>query len=119
MISAYRELSEVATVRGMDHSFAPPSVSPMPKTKRAIPEIAALIAVLTWASAFIGISFALHTLPPSLLVLMRFIVASLCFIAFAAFGRVRLPAWRDAPILLLLGVVGQVIYQLALSTAQT
>ncbi len=80
---------------------------------------AALAAVLAWSSAFVGIGFALRAVPPGQLVLLRFLVASACFAALAATGRVRRPALRHLPALILLGLIGQVAYQLALSAAQT
>lgn len=80
---------------------------------------AGLAAVLAWSSAFIGIGFALRAIPPAQLVLLRFLVASACFTVLAVVGRVRRPALRDLPGLVLLGLIGQVVYQLALVAAQT
>lgn len=99
---------------------AVPSPDPVAHLTAPMPALAAaLVAVLTWSSALVGIGFALRSISPGQLVLLRFLVASACFAALAMLGQVRLPERRDIPALVLLGFVGQVVYQLALSVAQT
>ncbi|WP_051948939.1 DMT family transporter [Methylosinus sp. PW1] len=78
----------------------------------------AFLAVVAWSSAFVGIRFALQEVSPGTLVLLRFLVASCCFIALERAGRIRWPAGRDVPTLVLIGVLGHAVYQFALAAAQ-
>ena len=79
----------------------------------------AFLAVAAGSSAFIGVSFALRSMSPGPLMLMRFTVASACFGGLLVVGLVKLPARRDLLPLVLISLLGHAIYQLALSAAQT
>jgi drug/metabolite transporter (DMT)-like permease len=89
------------------------------RTHYALGLTGACAAVLSWSSAFVGIRFAVREIPPGPLVLLRFTVASACFVALVAAGRVRWPDKADMWPLLLISFLGQAVYQLALCTAQT
>lgn len=72
-----------------------------------------------WGSAFPVIKMGLEGLTAPQLTLARHLVASLCFVIFLrATGRRLLPARRDLPRFLLLGVVGITVYHLALNVGE-
>lgn len=80
---------------------------------------AGLIAVLIWSSSFVGIDFALRSIAPLQLVWIRFAVGSVCFLVLAGCRKIATPRARDVPMLIVLGLIGQVTYQVALCSAQT
>ena len=86
---------------------------------RALPIVAAGVAVLLWSSAFAGIAYALRAFTPAELSLLRFGVASLCLLPAVAVGAIRLPPRRDWPAVALLALIGMSVYQLCLGYALT
>lgn len=80
--------------------------------------LAALLAVVTWGSAFTGIRVGLTAYTPAHLALLRFAIASLALAAYAAATRMPLPAGRALPGLALIGAVGIAFYNLALNYGQ-
>ncbi|HEV2674924.1 MAG TPA: DMT family transporter [Aliidongia sp.] len=87
------------------------------------PDVLTLLAILgtllSWSSSFACISYGLRSFAPGELALLRFLVASLCFLPAILSGRIPLPAWRDWPMVALLGLIGISLYQFCLGTAQT
>jgi drug/metabolite transporter (DMT)-like permease len=79
---------------------------------------AALITVLFWGSAFAGIRAGLHSYTPTHVALLRFLSASAALGIFAAVTRMRLPALRDVPLILLLGLLGFAFYNIALNIGE-
>ncbi|HEX4203733.1 MAG TPA: EamA family transporter [Ktedonobacteraceae bacterium] len=77
--------------------------------------VAMVVTLLFWASAFAGIRVGLAGYPPGALVLLRFLIASLALIVYALITRMRLPAWRDMPAILLQGFLGIGVYQITLA----
>lgn len=73
------------------------------------------ISIFLWASAFAGIRVGLEAYSPEHLSVLRFLVGSLFLAILAPFFRVRLPALRDVPFLLLLGALGFTVYHTALN----
>lgn len=74
-----------------------------------------VLAVL-WGSAFPGIKLGLEGLSAPNLTLLRFAVASVCFVPYLRATRQRLlPERRDVPTFLLSGFLGITVYQLALN----
>lgn len=81
--------------------------------------------LLLWASAFAGIRAGMRLSPagipapggygPGELALLRFGTASLALALFAAATRMRLPAWRDLPVIALSGFLGISVYHVALN----
>ncbi len=69
-----------------------------------------------WGSAFVGIRFALRpgAYSPQHLVLLRFLVASVVLGGYCLFHPMRRPALRDLPMLIVAGLAGITVYQLAL-----
>jgi drug/metabolite transporter (DMT)-like permease len=76
--------------------------------------VAIATTVVVWASAFAGIRAALAGYAPGPLALFRFTTASLLLGLYALYVRMPLPPLRDWPGLALIGLVGIVLYQLAL-----
>ncbi|RAQ97561.1 DMT family transporter [Thermogemmatispora tikiterensis] len=74
-----------------------------------------IVTLLLWASAFAGIRAGLQSYSPGALILLRFLVASLALALYALLTRMRLPAWRDLPGLLLLGLIGITGYHAGLT----
>jgi drug/metabolite transporter (DMT)-like permease len=77
------------------------------------------VALLTWSSAYAAIAYALAAFTPGEVALARLAIAALCFALMLAVRRVPLPAKRDWPALLLLGVIGFSVYHLCLNEAET
>lgn len=73
------------------------------------------LAVL-WGSAFPLIKLGLSGMSAANLTLLRFLVASLCFVPYLILTQKRLfPDWRDVPTFLLAGSLGITVYHLALN----
>lgn len=79
---------------------------------------AALITVVLWASAFVGIRSAGEDFSGGALSLGRLVVGSLVLGALVLVRRERLPPRRDVPGLLLCGVLWFGIYNVALNEAE-
>ncbi|MEN6540433.1 MAG: DMT family transporter [Mizugakiibacter sp.] len=77
------------------------------------------IALLTWSSAYAAIAYALASFSPGEVAFARLAIGALCFAALLAIKRVPLPAWRDWPQLVALGVIGLTVYHLCLNYAET
>jgi len=73
------------------------------------------VSVILWASAFVGIRAALRSYSPGELALVRFFVASMALVGYGGYVRMPLPLARDLPGIILLGVTGVTIYNLALN----
>lgn len=72
--------------------------------------------VVLWASAFPGVRAALAGgYPAAHVVLLRFLVASVFFMAIAIRGRIRRPRQEDLPAILMTGFLAIAVYQLALN----
>lgn len=80
--------------------------------------LAALVTVVSWASAFAGIRAGLQSYAPEHLALLRYLVAALAFAVYALVARVPLPARRDIPGLLLCGFLGFTLYNVALNAGE-
>lgn len=77
-------------------------------------ELSLALMVLVWAVNFSVVKRALETFEPLGFNALRFALASaFVYLVLRRQGPIRLPARRDLPRLILLGVVGNVLYQLA------
>ncbi|GIG56584.1 putative transporter YdfC [Longispora fulva] len=76
------------------------------------------LAVVLWASAFVGIRAALPSYSPWQVAALRFGIASVVLVGFAIATRMPRPAVRDMPTLLALGGVGVAGYQLTLGLGE-
>ncbi len=76
------------------------------------------VTLVLWSSAFAGIQAALEAFTPGHLALFRFLSASAFMGITAVIRRMRLPALRDLPLILLLGLFGIAVYHTALNYAQ-
>jgi drug/metabolite transporter (DMT)-like permease len=80
--------------------------------------MAAGATVLLWASAFPGIRTGLRSYSPAHVALVRYAVASVTLGIYAFATRMPLPRWRDVPGIVLTGVIGITIYNVALNTGE-
>lgn len=75
-----------------------------------------IIAIILWASAFVGIRIGLADYSPGALALLRFIVASVCMLViYYSLGIKKRVAWKDRFQLLLAGMAGIGIYNICLN----
>ncbi len=75
-----------------------------------------LTTMVLWASAFPGIRAGLEGYTPGALALLRFLIASVCMAIMHFNIPKKIPiTWRDRGILLLIGVIGLGIYNIALN----
>ena len=79
---------------------------------------AALVTVVLWASAFVGIRAAGEDLSPGALSLARLLVGSAALGALVLIRRERLPARRDLPAIALCGVLWFGLYNVVLNAAE-
>jgi drug/metabolite transporter (DMT)-like permease len=84
----------------------------------AVAQLAALVTVVVWASAFVGIRAAGEDFSPGALSLGRLALGSALLGAFVLFRREALPGRRDVPILLMIGVLWFGVYNLTLNEAE-
>ncbi|MGE5542398.1 MAG: DMT family transporter [Bacillota bacterium] len=81
--------------------------------------VSAGITIVSWASAFAGISAGLRAYSPAHLALVRYAVASVTLALYAVATRMPLPRARDIPGFALTGIVGITFYNVALGYGQT
>lgn len=82
-------------------------------TPRAL--LALAFTLVVWASAFAGIRAGLRSYSPGQLAVLRFLIASLVIVIYAAIAHFRRPALRDIPGLILSGLIGISFYNIALN----
>jgi hypothetical protein len=80
--------------------------------------VAALVTVVLWVSAFVGIRAAGEDLSPGPLSLARLLVGSAALGAFVLFRRERFPARRDLPAIAMCGVLWFGLYNVVLDAAE-
>jgi drug/metabolite transporter (DMT)-like permease len=83
-----------------------------------VARLAALVTVVLWASAFVGIRAAGEDLSPVALSLARLAVGSVALGSFVVIRRERLPARRDLPLLFVIGLLWFGLYNIALNEAE-
>jgi drug/metabolite transporter (DMT)-like permease len=79
---------------------------------------AALVTVVVWASAFVGIRSAGHELSPGALALGRLLIGSVALGALVLIRREPLPTRRDLPAIVLCGVLWFGVYNVVLNEAE-
>ncbi|MCF6775140.1 DMT family transporter [Thiotrichales bacterium 19X7-9] len=78
--------------------------------------LALLITVILWASAFVGIRFAVESYSPGGLALLRYAVASIViFIPFLRLKQRQKPYFKDLVYFLILGLMGFTLYNIFLN----
>lgn len=85
---------------------------------RVLTPLALLATILFWASAFAGIRVALGSYTPVEVACLRYIVASLALLLYAAARRMPLPRLHDLPGLALTGFIGFTLYNIALNAGE-
>ena len=98
---------------GNDRAAAAPA-----RRSGALTLIAAVITVLLWASAFIGIRGAGPHFDPGSLALLRMIVGTVVLGAIALRRGIRMAARRQWPLVAVWGVAWFCVYNLALNAAE-
>jgi drug/metabolite transporter (DMT)-like permease len=83
-----------------------------------VARLAALVTVVVWASAFVGIRAAGEDFSPGALSLGRLVLGSALLGAFVLVRRESLPGRRDVPTLLIIGVLWFGVYNLTLNEAE-
>lgn len=77
------------------------------------------VTLLAWSSAYAAIAYALPAFAPAEVAFGRLLIGSLCFALLMLFKRLPLPARRDWPALILLGIMGLTVYHVCLNYAET
>ena len=80
--------------------------------------LAMAFVVGCWAYSPTGIHIGLQAYEPGHLALLRFLLASLFMALIAAFKGIRLPHWRDVPLLFALGFFAVSLHHVALNIGQ-
>lgn len=80
--------------------------------------IAAIVTVVLWASAFVVIRSVGEHFGPGSMALLRMVVGSIVLGLIAVVMRVRLPRWRDLPLIAVWGIAWFGLYNLALNGAE-
>jgi drug/metabolite transporter (DMT)-like permease len=83
-----------------------------------VARLAALVTVVVWASAFVGIRAAGKDFSPGALTFGRIAVASVLLGAFVLVRHERLPGRRDLPLVFVMGIAWFGIYMIALNEAE-
>ncbi|MET3808332.1 drug/metabolite transporter (DMT)-like permease [Nakamurella sp. UYEF19] len=77
--------------------------------------VAGLGVVVLWASAFPAVRVAVPEFGAAALSLARLLVATVALLAMAPLFKVKLPRWRDVPLILGCGLFGMAAYQVLLN----
>lgn len=80
--------------------------------------IAAGITVVLWASAFAGIRAGLKDYSPTNMALLRYLTASVALLIYAIATRMPLPNRRDLPGIMVTGLIGISLYNIALNAGE-
>ncbi|MEM9243792.1 MAG: DMT family transporter [Pseudomonadota bacterium] len=79
-------------------------------------QFALLLTVILWASAFVGIRYAMRSCSAGSLGLMRYAIASATIVfPFARLKKINVPTLKEIPGFFLLGLFGFAIYNVALN----
>ncbi|GAB3631770.1 DMT family transporter [Microbacterium shaanxiense] len=89
-----------------------------PRSRGSLTLIAALVTVVLWASAFIGIRGAGPHFDPGALALLRMAVGSAALAIIALRHGIRLPQRRYWPLVIVWGIGWFCVYNLALNSAE-
>ena len=111
-----RSSATSASSTGANPSATTPNETP--KARGPLILIAALVTVVLWASAFIGIRGAGPHYDPGALALLRMAVGTLALTAIALRHGIRLPARRHWLLVAVWGVGWFCVYNLALNSAE-
>lgn len=80
---------------------------------------AAGLTLLLWSSSYAAIRFGLQVFTPGEVAFLRFAVAALFFTVPVALGFIKLPPRREWPVVIVLALIGNTLYQLCLGYAMT
>lgn len=80
--------------------------------------IANLLAIVLWASAFVGIRAGLVFYSPLHLAFLRLLIGSIGLVIFTAFRKIQIPDLKDIPVFLLTGFFGFTVYHISLNIGE-
>ncbi|MBW3609101.1 MAG: DMT family transporter [Actinobacteria bacterium] len=90
-----------------------------PPVQRATPYAALSLTILLWAGAFVWIRVALEDYSVAHLTFLRLAIAAIALGALLTVrGQTKLPAARDVPAIVFLGLAGMALYQLLLNAGE-
>lgn len=90
--------------------------SPSPRAGLSWPLLLLLVcALVMWGSAFAGIRAALSAYPPGQLALVRIWIAALVLLVYGVCAGMRMPCWRDVPLVAATGLSGIAGYHILLN----
>ncbi|MDF1542881.1 MAG: DMT family transporter [Anaerosomatales bacterium] len=81
--------------------------------------VALVFTLLVWSTTFAGLRASLAYFTPGHLVFLRWGIAALVLAGYGALTGMRVPARRDLPAILLAGLLGFGVYQIALAYGQS
>lgn len=80
--------------------------------------VANCLIIFLWGSAFTGIRVGLQSYTPEHLALFRMLVGSILLIGIAIILKMKLPEFKDIPLIFLFGFLGFTVYHLALNIGE-
>jgi drug/metabolite transporter (DMT)-like permease len=81
--------------------------------------LAILVTIVSWASAYAGIRAGLQAYSPEQVALLRYLTASIVLLVIAIRQRLPLPGRKDLPLIVVLGILGISIYNIALNKGES
>ncbi|MCX2560628.1 EamA family transporter [Acetobacter farinalis] len=103
----------------MDARPAPaPPVCSSTASAPHLPVFAAVLAILSWASAYPVVKMALHVLPPIPLAAARYALAAIIVLVWCVYTRPMLPRMRDLPRFIVCGAVGIALYNILFNVGE-
>ncbi|MBS1699296.1 MAG: DMT family transporter [Actinobacteria bacterium] len=111
-------MTEPTTGRTRQPADGTGSTTPAPRRNGALVLAAAVVTVVLWASAFIGIRGAGPHFDPGALALLRMLVGTVALTVIALRKGVRLPPRRQWPLAAVWGIGWFCVYNLALNAAE-
>ena len=85
-------------------------------SKQTLTYLAAIIAMLLWASAFPATRYVLQFYTPVTIMLLRFTAASITLIIIGIIRKMRVPRLRDMPLFIASGISGVILYSYLFTT---
>ena len=88
----------------------------MKLSKQTLTYLAAVTAMLLWASAFPATRYVLQFYTPVTIMLLRFTAASITLIIIGIIRKMRVPGLRDMPLFIASGISGVILYSYLFTT---
>lgn len=78
--------------------------------------MAAMVTIVSWASAFPATRYLLQYYSPGAIMLLRFLLAVLILVVIGFIKKIRLPKLKDMPLIVALGISGVFLFNFFLNT---